>query len=119
VETYLSGPALERAWAASTGITATLPEILSSYETHPRFQAWKQDFLNNFGMALGNIINLLDPHVVILGGGVSNIDWLYTEGREAVYRHCFTDKPDTPIRKHELGDSAGALGAALLARTLI
>jgi fructokinase len=51
---------------------------------------------------------------VILGGGVSQADCLYDEGRERVARYVFTDELETPILRHELGDSAGVLGAALL-----
>lgn len=57
---------------------------------------------------------MLDPDVVVLGGGVSNLDVLYTEGPAAVARWTFTDALSTPIVKHALGDSAGVLGAALL-----
>lgn len=118
VETYLSGPALEREWTTLTGEKVPLPRIVDAATDHPQFSRWKQMFLDNFGLALGNVINILDPDTVILGGGVSNIEWLTTEGRKAVDKHCFTDEPDTPIRQHSLGDSAGALGAALLARNL-
>ncbi len=118
VETYLSGPALERSWERLTGEQLSLKEIVTTRQQNSRFPDWKEATMENFGIALSNVINILDPDVVVLGGGVSNIDWLYTEGRDAVYRQCFTDEPDTPILKHQLGDSAGVLGAALLARTL-
>ncbi|MCM8775665.1 MAG: ROK family protein, partial [Candidatus Omnitrophica bacterium] len=50
----------------------------------------------------------------ILGGGVSKIDEIYTEGVEEVRRQVFSDVLDTPIVRHQLGDSAGVIGAALI-----
>jgi fructokinase len=52
--------------------------------------------------------------VVVLGGGLSNIDELYTLGRDAVAGYVFNDELRTPIRRNQLGDSAGVIGAALL-----
>ncbi len=52
--------------------------------------------------------------MIILGGGLSNIDFLYNEGKNAVYDKVFSDTIDTPIVKNELGDSAGVFGACLL-----
>jgi len=56
----------------------------------------------------------LDPDMIVLGGGVSNIDFLYDEGKNLVYEKVFSDTIDTPIVKNELGDSAGVFGACLL-----
>ena len=75
---------------------------------------WKSQFLNNFGLGLANVINILDPDAVILGGGVSNIDFLYSEGSAAMQQYIFSDCRDTPVLKNRLGDSAGVFGAALL-----
>ena len=75
---------------------------------------WKNEFLNYYGQALANIVNILDPDTIVLGGGLSNIDYLYDEGKQAVYDHVFSDVIDTPILKNKLGDSAGVFGAALL-----
>ena len=72
------------------------------------------DFLARFGQALANLIAVLDPDVVILGGGLSNIDELYVRGVEEVRRRVFSDSLETPIVKHRLGDSAGVVGAALV-----
>ncbi|RMF07164.1 MAG: ROK family protein [Candidatus Neomarinimicrobiota bacterium] len=119
VETYLSGPALERDWTRRTGQQCSLETIVREQVSHPDFRGWKTDFLRHFGLGLGNVINILDPDVVVLGGGVSNIDWLYTEGVRAVHTNCFTDVPETPLLPNQLGDSAGVLGAALLARELL
>ena len=63
---------------------------------------------------LANIVNILDPDIIVLGGGLSNIDFLYEVGKQAVYDHVFSDVIDTSIIKNKLGDSAGVFGAALL-----
>ena len=81
---------------------------------NPSFQIWKNEFLENFGLSLANVIDILDPDVIVLGGGLSNIPFLYDEGKNAVYDKVFSDIIDTPIIKNELGDSAGVFGACLL-----
>lgn len=78
-------------------------------------RACLDELLDRFGRALANVIAILDPDVIVLGGGLSNIDELYTDGRAAVARYVFNDELRTPIRRHALGDSAGVIGAALLA----
>ena len=75
---------------------------------------WKEEFLENFGISLANVIDILDPDVIVLGGGVSNIPFLYDEGKEAVYDKVFSDSVDTPILKNSLGDSAGVFGACMI-----
>jgi len=77
---------------------------------------WKEEFLENFGTSLANVIDILDPYVIVLGGGASNIPILYDQGKKAVYDKVFSDSIDTPILKNSLGDSAGVFGACLLNR---
>ena len=71
-------------------------------------------FFRNFGRALANLIDVLDPDIVVLGGGVSKFDALYTEGVAQVAEFVFSDSLETPIVKNQLGDSAGVIGAALI-----
>ena len=113
VETYISGPSLEKQWMKLTGKSQILPEILSNTNNEIG-KKWKCEFLENFGYGLANVIDILDPDVIILGGGLSNIDFLYSEGKESVYEKVFSDLVETPIIKNKLGDSAGVYGAALL-----
>jgi fructokinase len=110
VETYISGPALEKRWTALTGKIQSLPDIVNNSTS----SQWKEEFLSNFGTSLANVIDILDPDVIVLGGGLSNIDFLYTLGKNQVYDNVFSDQFDTPILKNKLGDSAGVFGAALL-----
>ncbi len=113
VETYISGPSLEKRWFELTGKLQSMPEILSNLNDEIS-QKWKCEFLENFGYGLANVIDILDPDVIVLGGVLSNIDFLYTEGKESVYEKVFSDLIETPILKNKLGDSAGVFGAALL-----
>ena len=113
VETYLSGPALEKRWNEITGKKESLPDILKNLDSFT-FNKWKSEFLDNFGTGLANVIDILDPDVIVIGGGLSNIDFLYTEGIQNVYQKVFSDIVDTPILKNSLGDSAGVFGAAML-----
>jgi len=113
VETYISGPSLEERWNQLTGLTQTMPEIIENFDFSIGKQ-WKNEFLENFGHGLANVIDILDPDAIILGGGLSNIDFLYDEGKESIYSKVFSDMIETPILKNNLGDSSGVFGAALL-----
>lgn len=112
-ETYLSGPALQKRWTELTGRSEPLEEIVRNLNVDGALQ-WKNEFLSNFGVALANVMDILDPDVIVIGGGVSNIEFLYTEGKAAIYQNVFSDLVDTPILKNKLGDSAGVIGAAML-----
>ena len=113
VETYISGPALEKRWEEIAGESRPLPEIISNLDSEAG-RKWKGEFLEDFGTGLANVIDILDPDAIVLGGGLSNIDFLYTEGRDSVHEKVFSDIVDTPILQNRLGDSAGVFGAALL-----
>jgi len=113
VETYISGPALEKRWLEITGKKEPLQSIVQDFSDENAKQ-WKEEFLENFGISLANVIDILDPDVIVLGGGVSNIPFLYDEGKEVVYDKVFSDSVDTPILKNSLGDSAGVFGACMI-----
>ena len=113
VETYLSGPALEKRWEELSNKRQSLSEILQNSQDD-LLHKWKIEFLENFGLALGNVIDILDPDAVVLGGGLSNIPFLYDEGKNSVYQKVFSDQIDTPILKNSLGDSAGVFGACMI-----
>lgn len=116
VETLLSGPALEAAYRDAGGASpASASEVAHRADAGDAIAAQVRDaWLKHFGRAIANLIAILDPSVVVLGGGLSNLDLLYDRGRDAVARRIFNDELTTPIVKHQLGDSAGVIGAALL-----
>ena len=72
------------------------------------------DFYSNLGQALANLINTVDPDVVVLGGGLSNIEGIAKRAQMEVKKRVFTGEFTTPILRHTLGDSAGVIGAALI-----
>ena len=113
VATYITGPALEKRCEQLTKKRQSLSEIIQKSDDN-LLQKWKTEFLDNFGLALGNVIDILDPDVIVLGGGLSNIPFLYDEGKNSVYQKVFSDQIDTPILKNSLGDSAGVFGACMI-----
>ena len=114
VETIISGPSLERFYKSLTGNPLKLRDIFSRLETDEAAQQTKARLVHYFGKAMGVIINILDPDVIVIGGGVGNISELYTEGVAEVAKNIFNNRLDTIFLKPKLGDSAGVFGAALL-----
>ena len=113
VETYISGPALEKKWNELTNQNISVADIVKNSQ-EDTYKTWKNEFLENFGLSMANVIDILDPDAIVLGGGLSNISFLYDEGKNLVYENVFSDTVDTPILKNQLGDSAGVFGACIL-----
>ena len=115
VETLISGSGLEARYAEQFGGKRPFKKIVQDYYAgDAKAVEFMKIFFRNFGRSLANLIDVLDPDVIVLGGGVSNFDALYTEGVAAVAKQVFSDSLETPIVKHQLGDSAGVIGAALI-----
>ncbi|GFO60973.1 fructokinase [Geomonas silvestris] len=113
VETKISGSGVEAAFLARYGEALTMAEIVAGARAgEPRCRRSFDIFLDDFGRCLGGLLSLLDPDAVVLGGGLSNIAELYTEGVERVRHYAFHNDLTTPILKNRLGDSAGVFGAA-------
>jgi fructokinase len=115
VETLVSGPAVEAGYRAAGGPPLSAEEIVArAGGGEACAAAVVERWLAHVGRALANVIAILDPDVVVLGGGLSNVSALYDRGRDAVARVVFNDELRTPIVRNQLGDSAGVIGAALL-----
>lgn len=116
VETVISGPALERYYFNETGNRKSLKDIVALAESKvdPTAQRTMIRLVEYFGLSLSVIINILDPDVIVIGGGVGNIGLLYDRGIDAVKKYIFNHGLETPIVKPSLGDSAGVFGAAFL-----
>jgi len=113
VETLISGSGVEAAFFHEHGQRLTMNEIVSQARAgEKRCMKTFDSFLDDFGRCLGGLISILDPDAIVLGGGLSNIEELYTDGRELVKKYAFHDNLHTPILKNQLGDSAGVFGAA-------
>lgn len=115
VETFISGGGLERRYQAAYGDALSADAIYQgALAGNARCVAAMDEFYASFGQAAANLIAVLDPDIIVLGGGLSNIDGLYTRGVTEVAKRVFSDELTTPIVKNELGDSAGVIGAALV-----
>ncbi|HEA3130577.1 TPA: ROK family protein [Aeromonas hydrophila] len=116
VETFISGPALEAWYEAKAKRHLPLAKIAAA-TAHDHVAKLTIDRLHLlFGQALANVVNILDPDVIVIGGGVGNVQSLYSVGRETIFPFLFNPRFATPIIAPALGDSAGVFGAALLAR---
>ena len=114
IETWLSGPGLTRDHAAVTG-AALAPEaiVASAAAGDVACEATLQRYEDRLARALAGVINLLDPQVIVLGGGLSNLDRLYTNVPHLWVPHIFSDTIATRLVKQH-GDSSGVRGAAWL-----
>jgi len=115
IETFLSGPALASDYAAGGGPRVTAQEIAARAAGGEALAMAALDrYEDRMARALASIINLLDPHVVVLGGGLSNIDRLYDRVPQLWAPHVFSDTVTTRLRRAVHGDSSGVRGAAWL-----
>ncbi|MBS3777649.1 MAG: ROK family protein [Bacteroidales bacterium] len=116
VETVISGPALEKYYASLAGKNRSLKEIEERSRKTDDVHALKtiERLEYFFGLGISRAINIVDPEIVVLGGGVGNIDTLYTNGRAQAKKFVFNHTLETELVRPELGDSAGVLGAAYL-----
>ena len=116
VETIISGPAIERWYDLKSGIKRPLKDIVARYRDGNDIVA--RDAMHRlfhfFGKGMAQVINIVDPDIIVLGGGLSNIVELYEHGVEEVRKHVFNHQLDTVFLQPKLGDSAGVFGAALL-----
>ena len=115
IETYLSGPGLAALHARTVGGALTPPEIVAAATAgDERAELSLQAYEGRLARSLGNVINIVDPDMIVLGGGMSNIDRLYDNVPRLWLSHVFSDRVDTRLVRHEHGDSSGVRGAAWL-----
>jgi fructokinase len=115
IETYLSGPGLVRDHAAGGGEVLEPAEIAVRADAgDPGCRASLDRYVDRMARALAGIINILDPDVIVLGGGMSNLGHLYDEVPKQWGSHVFSDRVDTPLVPPAHGDSSGVRGAAWL-----
>ena len=115
IESFLSGPAVALDFEARTGRHATAEAI---HEAARCQDAAAVDVLNRWtdrlARALATVINVVDPHVIVIGGGLSKIDRIYTDVPERWSQWVFSDKVTTRLVKATFGDASGVRGAAFL-----
>ena len=113
VETLISGTGMAAAYQRAHDRQLSAEAIVAgAREGKSDCREVFERFLDDFGRCVGGIISLLDPDAIVLGGGLSNIDELYSEGAFKARRYAFHPDPKTPLLKNKLGDSAGVYGAA-------
>ena len=118
VETLISGPGLAADYRRHGGDSAlTAGDVVElAAQGDVLAETAMQRFFDRFGRALAMVVNILDPDAIVLGGGLSNVDGLYTDGRKRVAHYVFNDEFITPVLKNMHGDSSGVRGAAQLWR---
>ena len=115
IETWLSGPGIASDHARATGSTATSTDIVAGAAAGElACAATLIRYEDRLARALAHVINILDPDVIVLGGGMSNVDRLYRSVPELWGRWVFSDRVDTRLVRHVHGDSSGVRGAAWL-----
>ena len=114
VETVISGRAPQTYYKNISGRKLKFEEIYATKDNDKYAKETFERLITYFGKGLSNVVNIIDPEVIVLGGGLSNINELYTEGYNELKKYVFNPTFSTPILKPKLGDSAGVYGAALL-----
>jgi fructokinase len=115
IETWISGPGLEADYLRATGLELKGPEIVTrSAAGEPAAVAAIERYEDRLSRSLAHVINLLDPDVIVLGGGLSRIVRLYQNVPAKLREQVFGNEADTPILPAKHGDSSGVRGAAWL-----
>lgn len=112
IEAFLSGPALAREAGCESGVAAAAAAAAGE----PRAAAALAAYADRLARGLAHVVNLFDPHVIVLGGGLSQLERLYRGVPPLLGRWVFSDRADTPIRPPRFGDDSGVRGAAWLWR---
>jgi fructokinase len=115
IETYLSGPGLARDFRAAGGRSISALEIGAQAESGDEYaDAVLARYEDRLARGLASVINILDPDMIVVGGGLSNIKRLYTEVPRLWSQYVFSDKITTQLVQARFGDSSGVRGAAWL-----
>jgi fructokinase len=115
IETYLSGPGMARDHWGATRLDRSSHEIVTeARDGDLQCQATLRRYEERLARALAGVVNILDPDVVVLGGGLSNIDALYENVPRLWEKHVFSDRVATRLVRNAHGDSSGVRGAAWL-----
>ena len=115
IETYLSGPGMARDHEEVTGQRLSTREIVADAAGGDEDAlASKRRYVDRLARGLASVINLLDPEIVVLGGGMSNLPALPEDVQTALPRYVFTDQVATRVLRNVHGDSSGVRGAAWL-----
>ncbi|MCE9599353.1 MAG: ROK family protein [Spirochaetia bacterium] len=113
VESRISGSGVENRFEKQTGAGLKFAEIIRRADSGDSVcKEHFEFFLEEFGRCMALVVNTMDPDAIVIGGGLSKIDALYSEGVARIKKYAFTKDLRTPVLKNQLGDSAGVFGAA-------
>lgn len=115
METWVSGRAFEAEWTKHTGVALKAREIIALKRQGDRLAGmlWER-YIDRVARGLATVVNTLDPEVLVMGGGMSNVDELYTDLPPALARRTFSTVFHTPVKRNVHGDASGVRGAAWL-----
>lgn len=115
IETFISGTGLANDYAQASGESVSGPDIVARAAAgDPQAGAALARYEDRMARALSSVINVLDPDVIVLGGGMSNVRRIYENVPRIWDRYAFSDTVDTPLVPPVHGDSSGVRGAAWL-----
>jgi fructokinase len=115
IETFLSGPGMAEDHRAVAGEALDSAAIAARAAAGDKAaKATLDRYAERLGRALASVVNLLDPDVIVLGGGLSNLKFLYRDVPAGLIGHAFSDRVDTPVVPPRHGASSGVRGAAWL-----
>lgn len=115
IETWLCGPAIERTHRERTRVTLSAPQIAAAADAgDPAAGATLDRYVDRLARALASVVNVFDPHVVVVGGGVSNIDRVIADVGPRLPSYVFGGEVSVAVRRARHGDSSGVRGAAWL-----
>jgi fructokinase len=115
IETFLSGPGFANDFRADGGDTAAASEITERANAGDAIAAAAlQRYLDRLARAISGVVNILDPDIIVFGGGLSHIDTIYSLLPKTLSPYVFSDVCETPITRNKHGDSSGVRGAAWL-----
>jgi len=114
IETYLSGPGFNKQNQLQFDLQLSSHQVMA--QSQPKALLAYDLYVERLAKSLAGVINILDPNVIVLGGGLSNVDSLYRDVPKRWGEYVFSDEVNTRLVKNIFGDSSGVRGAAYLAR---
>lgn len=118
IETYLSGPGWAQQSQLQFDLTLSPNELIQQRTNMAAAQKSYELYIDRLARSLASVINVMDPEVIVLGGGMSNIDSLYQDVPKLWGKYVFSDDVATLLKKNHFGDSSGVRGAAWLNQSI-
>ena len=115
IETYLSAPGFAKIHNSQYKLNKNSMEIVEDGKSGDKHALTSlEKYIDRLARALSSVINILDPEIIILGGGMSNINLIYPSLQSLLRKYVFSDSVNTKVIQNKHGDSSGVIGAALL-----